>query len=172
MDGELHRCTVDGLLLRCLSEDQAKVAMGKVHEGMCGTYQSAQKMKWAIQRAVLYWPSIISGCVRYKKGCEACQWFGDVQIVQASMLHPIVKVCPFRGWGLDFIGEVHHASSKGHRFVLVATDYFTKWTEVVPFKNMTYLRGDKLCTRAHHTSLQNSSDANNRPGCILPVASI
>ena len=29
-------------------------------------------------------------------------------------------------------------SSKGHRFVLVATDYFTKWTEGVPLKNMTH----------------------------------
>jgi hypothetical protein len=26
----------------------------------------------------------------------------------------------------------------GHRFVLVATYYFTKWTEVVPLKNMTH----------------------------------
>jgi hypothetical protein len=38
---------------------------------------------------------------------------------------------------LDFIGEIHPSSSKGHRFVLVATDYFTKWTEVVALKNMT-----------------------------------
>jgi hypothetical protein len=28
--------------------------------------------------------------------------------------------------------------SKGHQFVLVATDYFTKWTEVVALKNMTH----------------------------------
>jgi transposase InsO family protein len=26
----------------------------------------------------------------------------------------------------------------GHRFVLVTTNYFTKWTEVVPLKNMTH----------------------------------
>jgi hypothetical protein len=39
---------------------------------------------------------------------------------------------------LDFIGEIHPSSSKGHRFVLVATDYFTKWTEVVAMKNMTH----------------------------------
>jgi transposase InsO family protein len=39
---------------------------------------------------------------------------------------------------LDFIGEIHLSSSKGHRFVLVATDYFTKWTEVVALKNMTH----------------------------------
>jgi hypothetical protein len=39
---------------------------------------------------------------------------------------------------LDFIGEIHPSSSKRHRFVLVATDYFTKWTEVVALKNMTH----------------------------------
>jgi hypothetical protein len=54
------------------------------------------------------------------------------------MLHPIIKSCPFCGWGLDFIGKIHPPSSKEHRFVLVATDYFTKWTEVVPLKNITH----------------------------------
>jgi transposase InsO family protein len=49
-----------------------------------------------------------------------------------------MKSWPFRGWGLDFIGEIHPGSSKGHRFILVATDYFTKWTEAVPLRNMTY----------------------------------
>jgi transposase InsO family protein len=39
---------------------------------------------------------------------------------------------------LDFIGEIHPSSSKGHYFVLVAIDYFTKWTEAVPLKNMTH----------------------------------
>jgi IS30 family transposase len=47
-------------------------------------------------------------------------------------------VWPFRGWGLDFVGEVHPASSKGHRFVLVVTDYYTKWTKVVPLRNMMH----------------------------------
>ena len=40
--------------------------------------------------------------------------------------------------GLDFIGQINPPSSKGHRFVLVATDCFTKWTETVPLKNMTH----------------------------------
>nr|AAM19047.1 putative retrotransposon [Oryza sativa Japonica Group] len=30
------------------------------------------------------------------------------------------------------------AMGEGHRFVLVAMDYFTKWAEVVPLKNMTH----------------------------------
>jgi hypothetical protein len=41
---------------------------------------------------------------------------------------------------LDFIGQIHSSSSRGHRFMLVATDYFTKWTKVVPLKNMTHIK--------------------------------
>jgi hypothetical protein len=67
-----------------------------------------------------------------------CQKFGGLQLVPAAELQPIIKPWPFRGWRLDFIREIHPSSSKGHRFVLVATDYFTKWTEVVALKNMTH----------------------------------
>jgi transposase InsO family protein len=54
------------------------------------------------------------------------------------MMHPIIMPWPFRRCGLDFIGQIHPPSSKGHHFMLVATVYFTKWTEVVPLKNMTH----------------------------------
>jgi hypothetical protein len=59
-------------------------------------------------------------------------------MVPAATLHPIFKPWTFRGWGLDFIGQIHPSSSKGHHFVLVAMDYFTKWTEAIPLKNMTH----------------------------------
>ena len=35
------------------------------------------------------------------------------------------------------IGKINPPSSKGHKFILVATDYFTKWVEVVPYKKVT-----------------------------------
>ena len=44
----------------------------------------------------------------------------------------------FPGLGTYFVGMIHPASSKGHRFVLVATDCFTKWSEAVPLRNMTH----------------------------------
>jgi dihydroneopterin aldolase len=81
---------------------------------------------------------MIADCFKYYKGCQVCQKFGDLQLVPAAELHPIIKPWPFRGWGLDFIGEIHPSSSKGHRFVSYANDYFTKWTEVVALKNMTH----------------------------------
>jgi hypothetical protein len=124
MEDELYHRTIDGVLLKCLNEEQAKVAMGEVHEGMCGTHQSAHKMKWMLKQAGFYWSTMMDDCFKYFKGCEACQRFGDIQAAPASTMHLIMKPWPFRGWHLDFIGEIHPPSSKGHCFVLVATDLF------------------------------------------------
>ena len=41
---ELYRRTIDWLFLKCLDSDQSRIAMGEVHEGICGTHQSAHKM--------------------------------------------------------------------------------------------------------------------------------
>jgi hypothetical protein len=59
-------------------------------------------------------------------------------LAPAPMLHPIIKPWSFRDWALDFIGQIYPGSSKDHRFVLVATDYFTKWMKVIPLMNMTH----------------------------------
>jgi hypothetical protein len=95
-------------------------------------------MKWLLYRVGLYWSTMLDDCFRYYKGCESCQKYRDVQLAHAAMLHPIIKPWLFHGWALDFVGQIHLASSKGHQFVLVAMDYFTKWTEVVPLKNMMH----------------------------------
>ena len=54
-DDELYRRTAEDILLKCLDSNQARAAMGEVHEGICGTHQSAPKMKWLLRRAGFYW---------------------------------------------------------------------------------------------------------------------
>jgi hypothetical protein len=81
---------------------------------------------------------MVDDCIKYQKWCKACQWFGNVQLSPVGVMNSIVKPWPFRGWGLDFIGEIHPKSSKGHQFILGSTDYFTKWTEVVLLRTMTH----------------------------------
>nr|XP_028952496.1 uncharacterized protein LOC114822325 [Malus domestica] len=38
---------------------------------------------------------------------------------------------------MDFVGKIYPASSKGHTFIIVATDYFTKWVEASTIKSIT-----------------------------------
>jgi hypothetical protein len=43
--------TLEGLLLKCLGPVESNRLLHEVHEGTCGTHQSAQKMKWLIRRS-------------------------------------------------------------------------------------------------------------------------
>jgi hypothetical protein len=43
----------------------------------------------------------------------------------------------FQQWGLDFIGEIHPPSSSQHKWILTATNYFTKWIEDAPTRQAT-----------------------------------
>lgn len=43
---------------------------------------------------------------------------------------------PFKQWGIDFVGPLNPPSSVGHVYILIATDYFTKWVEAFPTKKV------------------------------------
>jgi ribonuclease HI len=134
LDDRLYYKSMDGVLLQCLSQEEAKRMMSEVHDGLCGAHQSAYRMKWVIRKTGCYWPTMLEDCFEYYKGCQDCQKFGNIQRVPASALNSIIKPWPFRGWGIDLIGQINPPSSKGHKFVLLATDYFTKWVEAIPLK--------------------------------------
>ena len=50
LDDQLYYKMVDGVLLKCLNQEEAEVLMGEMHELICGAHQSAYKMKWIIRR--------------------------------------------------------------------------------------------------------------------------
>ena len=49
-------------------------------------------------------------------------------------LHPQVVVTPFEKWGIDFVGPIE-PSSQEKSYILVCTDYVTKWAEAEPMKH-------------------------------------
>ena len=70
IDDELYRRTAKDVLLKSLDSDQTRVAMGEVHEGICGTHQSALKMKWLLRRAGFYWPTMMADCSDIIRGVK------------------------------------------------------------------------------------------------------
>jgi hypothetical protein len=48
LEDELYYRTINGVLLKCLGEEEAKTLIGEIHEGDCGAHQSTFKMKWMI----------------------------------------------------------------------------------------------------------------------------
>jgi hypothetical protein len=49
-------------------------------------------MKWLLRRDGFYWPTMMADYLCYYKDYEECQRFGNIQLVAAAMLHPIIKL--------------------------------------------------------------------------------
>jgi ribonuclease HI len=137
LGGRLFYKSLDGVLLQCLCQEEVKKMMSELHDGLCGVHQSTYRMKWVIRHTECFWPTMLEDFFEYYKGCQDCQKFGNIQRVPALALNPIIKPWPLRGWGIDLIGQINPPSSKGHKFELLATYYFTKWVEAIPLKKVT-----------------------------------
>jgi hypothetical protein len=80
LENNLYHRTIDDLLLKCLGSDQSKIAMGEIHEGICGTPQSTHKMKWLLHRVRFYWPTMLNDCLgtievaNHARSSEMCNW--------------------------------------------------------------------------------------------------
>ncbi len=65
--------------------------------------------------------------------CDVCQAYTQRSPVSGP-LHPIPPLRPFEKWGIDLMGPLPMTRRK-HRFIVVATNYFTKFAEVRALKS-------------------------------------
>ncbi|KAG5236797.1 RNA-directed DNA polymerase (Reverse transcriptase), Ribonuclease [Salix suchowensis] len=152
LDGEiLYRRSFDGTLLRCLDEKEIGQALEEVHEGICATHANGHTMARQMQRSGYFWLTMERDCVAYVRKCHKCQVYGDKINAPPKSLFNMTSPWPFDMWGLDVIGPINPKASNGHRFILVAIDYFTKWVEANSYAHVTqkvvkkFIERDLVC---------------------------
>ncbi|KAJ8352282.1 hypothetical protein SKAU_G00237580 [Synaphobranchus kaupii] len=99
----------------------------EAHAGHFGARRMQEKIG-----SRFYWRGITQDTLDWVSTCIACQKFEKVK-TEAPELKPIKPVSPWYMIGVDLIGPFK-ASSKGNRYCLTATDFFTKWVEAIPIK--------------------------------------
>ncbi|KAH9296662.1 hypothetical protein KI387_044242 [Taxus chinensis] len=134
VDGVLFKKDINGVLLRCIGTGQIERVLRDFHDGDSGGHFSPRVTALKIMKAGYYWPTVFSDCYTWIKKCKKCALFTGKERLAALPLHPILVDQPFMQWGLDFVGVINPNSSQGHKWILTATDYFTKWTEAVALK--------------------------------------
>ncbi|XP_047258344.1 uncharacterized protein LOC124890577, partial [Capsicum annuum] len=71
--------------------------------------------------------------------------------VLSNELNVMGSPWPFVTWGMDVIGPIEPPASNGHRFILDAIDYFSKWVEASTHKAVTkkvvtnFVRNNLVC---------------------------
>lgn len=55
MGNKLLKKIPDGILLKCLGESEAYLAISEVRKGSCVSHQVGHKMNWLLCRMGVYW---------------------------------------------------------------------------------------------------------------------
>jgi len=122
----LYKKSSNMTLLRCLDEAEAENALREAHKGICSTHASGHMMARKIQRASYFWTILEKDCVDYIRKCHKCQVYSDKINTPPVPLFNLTSPWLFTMWGIDVIRSVNPKASNGHRFILMAIDYFTK----------------------------------------------
>ena len=100
------------------------------HSLKCGGHFNGQRTAAKVLQSGFYWPSIFKDAHLFAKSCDRCQRTGNIGRRNETPLTNILEVELFYVWGIDFMSLF--PSSYGHKYILLAVDYMSKWVEAIP----------------------------------------
>jgi hypothetical protein len=128
IDGDLFYTGHDLIIRRCVRQDDILEILKACHDEPCGGHFADKRTAHKIFNLGYYWPSIFKDSKKYVRSCDSCQRMGKPLPTDEMSLKKKVHIEPFEKWALDFIGPIN-PPSKGKQYILVCTDYVTKWVE-------------------------------------------
>jgi transposase InsO family protein len=136
--GILFRKGFHGDPLRCLSLAESQTVMKEAHSGECGEHQGKKRLYQLLLTLGYYWPTMKKDTADFIKSCHTCQLQANLIHIHLTSLQNMATPWPFHTWGLDLIGPINPPSG-GYIWILVATEYFSKWVEAIPLRKATGL---------------------------------
>ncbi|XP_074336822.1 uncharacterized protein LOC141673995 [Apium graveolens] len=82
-----------------------------------------------------YWPTLRHDAMEYVKKCDACQRHAPIIYQPSELLHATMLSWPFMKWGMGIIGKMPPTPGQ-KMFMLVMTDYVSKWIEAEAFRKV------------------------------------
>ena len=98
--------------------------------GHLGREKTAQRI---LRR--FYWPTLFHDVKEYCQTCEECQVHGSHRSKAPMISLPTIGE-PFKRIAMDVVGPLPR-TSRGNRFILVVSDYATRYPEAIPLPNVT-----------------------------------
>lgn len=112
-------------LLQVLQSHEIEPILYMLHNHPLGRHLGTDKVFNKVQD-LYYWPQIYDNIKDYIRSCDSCQRRGQKQ--NKEELQPIPVGEPFHRIGIDFVGPLP-LTNRGNKYIIVATDYMTKWPE-------------------------------------------
>jgi ribonuclease HI len=74
VEGGLYRCGANGILMRCITQEEGRELLTEIHGGECGSHSSSRTLVGKAFRHGFYWPTALQDAAELVKSCEACQY--------------------------------------------------------------------------------------------------
>ncbi|CAH9054188.1 unnamed protein product [Cuscuta epithymum] len=150
IDDVLFKRSKAGPYQRCLAPQEAMRVLKDLHEGECGNHAAGRSLSNKALRFGYYWPTMRHDAITFTQSCQACQKHGPIRHQPSESLHPILSPWPFMKWGMDIVGKLPEAPGQ-KVYMLAMTDYFSKWVEAEPFRQVrdeqviSFIKRNILC---------------------------
>ena len=73
--GNLWWRNFEGILLKCVDQEQTKEVLSEMHVGVCGGHYMAKTTAPKVMRARFWWPSLFKDAQIMVRKCDSCQRF-------------------------------------------------------------------------------------------------
>ncbi|KAG8472817.1 hypothetical protein CXB51_034623 [Gossypium anomalum] len=115
------------MIRRCVAEDEVQKILYHCHSALSGGHFGGTRTAAKVLQVRFFWPTLFKDTNAYVKSCDRCQRVENVTNRNEMPRTNIIKVELFDVWGIDFLGPF--PLSFGHKYILVAVDYVSKWVE-------------------------------------------
>ena len=136
-DDILYRRWIDGKgtkLQAVVPSGERRTVLGQHHDNRVSGHLGMTKTVAKIRQR-FYWPGLQSDVRAYIAGCEKCSKRKGFQKAKRSPMQIVQVGAPMERIATDILGELP-VTNKGNKYILVVSDYYSKWTESFPMRNM------------------------------------
>lgn len=136
MERDIYCTELDLIICQCVWEDEMFEILKESHDGPCRGQFYYKMTTYKVLRLRYYWPTLFKDAKKYVRSYDNFQTMGKPIQRDKMPLHPQVVIDPFDKWAWYFVGLITPMSRK-KRYILVCTDYATKWVEAKAFLRAT-----------------------------------
>ncbi|KMQ86825.1 reverse ribonuclease integrase [Lasius niger] len=150
----------------CVPQEQRTAIIHRYHDAPTAGHLGIAKTIARIAER-FYWPGMFREIAGYVRASQNCQAHKADQVAPAGAQHATNIQRPWEHVTVDLVGPLPR-SRKGHTWLFVLQDRFTKWVELVPLRqatagNTTKAITERVCSATGARTSSSQTTAPNLP---------